>query len=57
MALYFSLLTGRALRFVSYGKLPRFSAALKSRFLDLYADEKDFPPEVLGKLYCIVSLI
>ena len=49
MALYFSLLTGRALRFVSYGNLPRFSAAVKSRFLDLYAAEEEFPPEVIGK--------
>lgn len=49
-ALYFALLTGRALRFVSYGTLPTFSTILNPRFLDLYANENDFPAEAIDPL-------
>ena len=50
MGLYLSLLTRRALRFITYGTIPQFTSALQSPFLDLFADAKDFPPEVVSPL-------
>ena len=47
-ALYLSLLTKRALRFVNFGNLTQSTVALESRFLDLYAEQSSFPPEILS---------
>lgn len=49
-ALYFAILTQRALRFTSVGDLPRFEGALTPRFLDLYSNESNYPPEALDPL-------
>eukprot|EP01035_Chromulina_nebulosa_P033014 gene33014-44169_t len=48
-ALYLSLLTKRAIRFVNFGNLTQSTVALESRFLDVYADQSEYPPEFLSQ--------
>ena len=48
-ALYMSLLTKRALRFVTFKNMTQSSVAFESRFLDIYANESAFPSEFLSE--------